>query len=54
MSDYETLRQLADTVGLAVMAGIFVLLCLWPFLPGKGETNRHMAHSIFESEDDGE
>ena len=54
MSDYETLRRLADTVGLAAMAVIFVLLCVWPFLPGKRDTNRRMAHSIFESDDDGE
>jgi cytochrome c oxidase cbb3-type subunit IV len=54
MSDYETLRRLADTVGLAVMAVMFVLLCLWPFLPGRKDTNRRMAQSIFEGDDDGE
>ncbi len=52
MTDYNTLRHLADTVGLAVMALIFVGLCIWPFLPGKADTNRRMAHSIFESDDD--
>ena len=54
MSEYETLRQLADTVGLGAMVVIFVALCVWPFLPGKGATNARMAHSIFEGEDDGE
>lgn len=54
MSDYETLRQLADTVGLGVMVVMFVALCAWPFLPGKREANARMAQSIFEGEDDGE
>lgn len=54
MSDYETLRKFADTVGLVAMAALFVLLCIWPFLPGKGATNRRMAQSIFEGDDDGE
>lgn len=54
MTDYETLRQLADTAGLAVMAVIFVGLCAWPFLPGRKATNRRMANSIFEGDDDGE
>ncbi|MDR7101024.1 cbb3-type cytochrome c oxidase subunit 3 [Croceicoccus sp. BE223] len=54
MSDYETLRQFADTVGLAAMAVVFVGLCAWPFLPGRKGVNRHMAESIFRGEDDGE
>ena len=54
MSDYDTLRHLADTVGLAAMAMIFVSLCAWPFLPGRKEANERMAKSIFEGEDDGE
>lgn len=54
MNDYETLRQFADTIGLAVMAVLFVALCVWPFLPGKRDANRRMAQSIFEGEDDGE
>lgn len=54
MSDYDTLRYLADTVGLAAMAVIFLALCAWPFLPGRKATNERMARSIFEGEDDGE
>ncbi|HEX2793357.1 MAG TPA: cbb3-type cytochrome c oxidase subunit 3 [Croceicoccus sp.] len=54
MSDYDTLRHLADTVGLGAMVVAFVILSLWPFLPGRRAANRHMAHSIFEGEDDGE
>lgn len=52
--DYETLRRLADTVGLAAMVLAFLVLVAWPFLPGKRDTNRRMAHSILEGEDDGE
>lgn len=54
MSDYETLRRFADSIGLAVMVAIFLALCLWPFLPGKNATNQRMAQSIFEGDDDGE
>lgn len=54
MSDYESLRQFADSVGLVAMAVVFVILCLWPFLPGKNATNRRMAQSILEGDDDGE
>lgn len=54
MSDYETLRQFADTVGLAAMVLVFVSLCAWPFLPGRKATNERMAQSIFKGEDDGE
>ena len=54
MSDYETLRQFADTAGLAAMAVAFVGLCAWPCLPGRKAINAHMADSIFKGEDDGE
>ncbi|PKB25513.1 cytochrome c oxidase cbb3-type subunit 4 [Novosphingobium kunmingense] len=54
MSDYESLRHFADSIGLAVMVVLFLGLCLWPFLPGKKATNQRMAQSIFEGDDDGE
>ncbi|ANY19631.1 Cbb3-type cytochrome oxidase component FixQ [Tsuneonella dongtanensis] len=54
MSEYDTLRHLADTVGLVVMTIVFVGLCAWPFLPGKKHTNERMANSIFEGDDNGE
>lgn len=54
MNDYNTLRHLADTVGLAAMAVLFVILCAWPFRPGSKDRNQHAANSIFEEPDDGE
>ena len=52
--DYNTLCQLADSVGLAAMAVLFVMLCVWPFWPGSKSVNRKVANSIFEDTDDGE
>jgi cytochrome c oxidase cbb3-type subunit 4 len=52
--DYNTLRQLADSVGLAAMAVLFVVLCFWPFRPGSKSLNNKVANSIFEDTDDGE
>lgn len=54
MNDYNTLRQLADTVGLAAMVVLFMILCFWPFRPGAKDRNEHAANSIFEEPDDGE
>lgn len=54
MIDYNAFRHFADTYGLAMMAVLFVILCLWPFLPGKRAANRDAARSIFEGPDDGE
>ena len=54
MSFYETLRHFADSYGLLVMFGIFLLLCAWPFRPGARERNQHAANMIFEGHDDGE
>lgn len=54
MNDYNTLRHLADTVGLTAMAVLFVVLCFWPFRPGSKGRNQQAASSIFEEPDDGE
>jgi cytochrome c oxidase cbb3-type subunit 4 len=51
---YDVLRALADSWGLAAMAVVFVLLCLWPFRPGARAEADHAAQSIFEDETDGE
>jgi len=53
-STYDALRALADSWGLAAMAVVFVVLCLWPFRPGARAEADHAAHSIFEDETDGE
>ena len=54
MSTYETLRHFADSYGLAAMVAIFLALCLWPFRPGSGDSNRTAATMIFKDQDDGE
>ncbi|KUR78383.1 CcoQ/FixQ family Cbb3-type cytochrome c oxidase assembly chaperone [Novosphingobium sp. Fuku2-ISO-50] len=53
-STYNTLRALADSWGLAVMALVFLVLCLWPFRPGARAEASEAANSIFEDENDGE
>lgn len=54
MSDYETLRQFADSYGLLAMTIAFILLCAWPFRPGARQRNQDAAQSIFKDHDDGE
>lgn len=54
MSTYDTLRHLADSWGLAVMALVFLALCLWPFRPGARPLLDDAANSIFKDENDGE
>jgi len=51
---YETLRHFADSWGLLVMFGVFLVLALWPFRPGAHQRNHEAAHSIFKDDDDGE
>ncbi len=53
-STYDTLRILADSWGLAAMALVFVVLCLWPFRPGAHDDATRAANSIFEDDNDGE
>jgi cytochrome c oxidase cbb3-type subunit 4 len=54
MSDYETLRHFADSIGLVIMTVLFLSLCSWPFRPGAHKRNHEAAYSIFEDHDDGE
>ena len=49
-STYDLLRHLADSDGLAIMALVFVVLCLWPFRPGGRAASRDAALSIFEDD----
>jgi cytochrome c oxidase cbb3-type subunit 4 len=53
MSQYDTLRHLADSWGLVAMSAVFLALCLWPFRPGARESNDAAAKMIFEDEDNG-
>lgn len=54
MIAYDTLRHFADSYGLAIMFGAFLILCVWPFRPGSDKRNVAAANSIFEGQDDGE
>lgn len=53
MSQYDTLRHLADSWGLVAMTVVFLGLCAWPFRPGARERNEAAATMIFEDEDNG-
>ena len=54
MSLYETLRHFADSYGLAVIVALYLVLCLWHFLPPAGAHVEATKHSIFKDDDDGE
>ncbi len=49
---YALLRNFADGWGLALMMGVFVLLCAWPFLPGGRRASDTAATMIFKDDDD--
>ena len=49
---YETLRQFADSWGLAVMTLTFLTLALWPWRKGGKQAADRAATMIFEDEDD--
>jgi cytochrome c oxidase cbb3-type subunit 4 len=53
VSQYDTLRHLADSWGLVAMGGVFLVLCLWPFRPGARAHNDAAAAMIFEDDDNG-
>lgn len=52
-STYETLRQLADSWGLAATVLLFLLLSAWPFRPSAKQDNEAAANMIFEDDDNG-
>ncbi len=49
-STYETLRQFADSWGLAAMVLVFLILVAWPFRPGARGDNEAAANMIFAEE----
>jgi cytochrome c oxidase cbb3-type subunit 4 len=51
---YNDLRHLADSWGLVLMTGIFLVLVLWPFRPGARDRNHQAATMIFRDDDDGQ
>lgn len=53
MSDYEAIRQFADSYGLAAMAVVFAIFAVWAFRPGSRRHYDEAAGMIF-AEDDGD
>jgi cytochrome c oxidase cbb3-type subunit 4 len=49
---YETLRHFADSYGLAMIFALYLVLCLWHFLPGGKAHVEAAKHSIFKDDDD--
>lgn len=52
-STYDLLRYFADSWGLLVMLGVFVVLAAWPFRPSNRARNAQAATMIFKDENDG-
>jgi cytochrome c oxidase cbb3-type subunit 4 len=52
MSFYETFRHFADSYGLAIMFGLYLLLCVWHFLPRASRHVEAAKNSIFKEDDD--
>ena len=52
MSLYEILRHFADSYGLVVIFGLYLLLCGWHFLPRSRDGVEQAKHSIFTEDDD--
>ncbi len=51
MSFYETLRHFADSYWLAVIFGLYLVLCLWHFRPAAKPHRDAAKHSIFTEDD---
>ncbi|MEQ1726303.1 MAG: cbb3-type cytochrome c oxidase subunit 3 [Sphingopyxis sp.] len=53
-STYEAMRHFADSWGLVLMSGIFLMLCAWPFRPGARDANNRAATMIFDEDSNGD
>ena len=51
MSLYEILRHFADSYGLVVIFGLYLLLCGWHFLPRSRDGVEQAKHSIFKEDE---
>lgn len=54
MSIYDTLRTFADSYGLVLIFGLYLVLCGWHFLPRASRHANEAKHSIFKEDDHGE
>jgi cbb3-type cytochrome oxidase subunit 3 len=48
--NYEAFRQFADSIWLAVMGLLYLLLVGWAFRPSKRQHNRRAAIMIFDED----
>ncbi|MEM7779745.1 MAG: cbb3-type cytochrome c oxidase subunit 3 [Pseudomonadota bacterium] len=53
MSFYELFRHFADSYGLIMIFGLYLLLCGWHFLPGSRKRVSDAKNSIFKEDDHG-
>ncbi|WP_299196608.1 cbb3-type cytochrome c oxidase subunit 3 [uncultured Erythrobacter sp.] len=51
MSFYDALRHFADSYGLVMIFGLYLLLCGWHFLPRSREHVEDAKNSIFKEDD---
>jgi cytochrome c oxidase cbb3-type subunit 4 len=52
VSFYEIFRHFADSWGLLLIFGLYLLLCAWHFLPRSRTGVERAKHSIFQEDDD--
>ena len=53
MSFYEAFRHFADSYGLIMIFGLYLLLCGWHFLPRAREGVEEAKNSIFKEDNHG-
>lgn len=51
MSFYEAFRHFADSYGLVMIFGLYVVLCGWHFLPRSRDSVEEAKNSIFKEDD---
>lgn len=51
MSFYEIFRHFADSYGLILIFGLYLVLCAWHFLPRARDGVDAAKHSIFREDD---
>lgn len=51
MSFYEAFRHFADSFGLILIFGLYLLLCGWHFLPRSRDGIEQAKNSIFQEDE---
>lgn len=52
-SFYETFRHFADSFGLVMILGLYLVLCGWHFLPRSKDHVETAKNSIFRDDENG-